>query len=406
MHDGIGLEHLAGPQVGSHVGIRRRRPGTVYQGEGILAHTGQWLGQQYDIAQLYPRHRQILHALAHGGHVLARTAAVAGGDCLAHRGREFLGAPAVVILRRHQGRFPRGEESGHIARGIGPQHRALALDQRLESFEVSRQALYPVSGIAQDLQGVIERVRHFQAAGGHGVHTRALVIVNGQFLVRVGHALERYPLAHHSGEFLHALGDGLEYLVAVFVGILGGDGVGSNGAVKLRQHHGHGDQRTGNALLVVEPLVVILENREGAKQRYIALPQPGNGLLRLVEGYPAVRHEHHRVGIDLAQKCQALVEGRHGIDIETLVRQRADKCVDMVAVGVERTGYRGHHRHPWLARLVKAIGDGVFLEPGNGLEQRVLVQVKHQVLGQGQRVSGRIDEHLLAVEYGPGVVQQ
>ena len=304
----------------------------MHQDEGIFSYTGQGLGQQYHIAQLNPCHADILYPVTHGRHVLTRAATVTFCHCLAHHGSQFLCTPAVIGLGGYQGRIGRSKKVGHITRSIRAEHRALALDQRLKAFQIPRQTLNSVTVVAQYLQRVIQRLRHFQATGDHGIESGALVVVDGQLLVSVGFAFEVYPVAHHMGKLFHALWNGFEYLVAIFVRVFGGDGIGSYRAVKLRQYDRHGYKCTRHPLLVLDPVVVILKHRNGTEHRHVALAQPCDGRVRVIECYTAVGHEHNGIGVYRLQEGQALVKSGHGVDVQPFISKGADQGVHMVAV--------------------------------------------------------------------------
>ena len=354
VHHRVGLECVPGPQVGGHVGVRRRLPRAVHEPERVVAGARQGLREDDDVAELDAGDGQRgLIALA-DRHVLAGGGAVLLDDGVAHARLEVRFHPGRVLGGRHQGRIAGCHVLLERAARVGPHHRPLRLDEGPELVVGLGEPLDRVAGVAQRAQQVEQARRHLQAAGVHGVLAGSLVVVDGHALVAVGLRLQLQPALDEVAEGLEPLGQRVEDLVAVGVGELRRHRVGGHPAVELGQHDAHREHGAGHALLVGHPVVVVLEHRHRRQHGDVALAQPRDGLVGAAEGEPPVRHQHHEVGVDALEEVEALLGGGHRVDVPGAAFEGADERVDVVAVGVEGPGHAGDQGdlrgvRPWRA---------------------------------------------------------
>ena len=80
-----------------------------------------------------------------------------------------------------------------------------------------------------------------------------------------------------------------------------------------------------------------------------------------------MRHKHHSVSVYRLQKRQPFVQGGNGINIQSLVCQRTDQSVHMIAIGIEGAWNRGDHSDRGLAGFVNAITLGIGFKIREGI---------------------------------------
>ena len=169
VHDGVGAEGVPGPQVGGHVGMRRRLLCAVHEPERVVADARQGLRQDRDVAELHAGDGQRGLLAFADRHVLAGGRAVLRDDGVAHARLEVRFQPRGVLAGRHQRRIPCGQELLERPAGVRSEHRALRLDELPELVIGLGEALDLVAGVAQRAQQVQQARRHLHAAGVHGV---------------------------------------------------------------------------------------------------------------------------------------------------------------------------------------------------------------------------------------------
>ena len=406
VHHRVGLERAPGPQVRRHVGMRRRLQRPVHEAERVVAHPRHRLRENDHVAEPHAGDRDRGVVAVADRHVLPRGGSVRRRHRLPHRRLEVLLGPLRVLGGGHQGRIPPGHVLLERPECVRPEHGPLRLDELPELVLGLGQALDRVAGVAQRAQQVQEARGHLHVAGRHRVLAGALVVVDGHPLVAVGRRLQRQPAFDEVAEGLEPLRHHVEDLVAVLVLELRRDRVGRHAAVQLGQHDAQRQQAAGHALLVGDPLVVVLKDGQGRQHRDVPLPEPRDRLPRTSPREAAVGHQDHEIRLDLLQELEPLAVARHRNDIPFATFEGADDGIDMIAVRVEGAGHAGEQRDGRGARLRQALLGVVGAEGGDRLERQAIVEVKEHVHRPLRGRLHRIRAERLAVELGAGEVQQ
>ena len=350
VHQRIGAEARACPQVGGQVVVRRNGAGVVVQRTFLVvaAFAARGLWQQAHVAQSQPRHHEDRRAAfaQHHGAALRRAPALLQPGL--HRGGQRLQPGVVLRHRQAVGEAVAQQRAQHllvVGRAVAGCQQALQLRRQRtfgQGLGAVARSLQRGQRAAQAARQVHERGRQVLLAAGVVPEEDGHVLV-GRGLALQAHQVQR--LGHH-GRGLRR--DGLDLLVAGARGHRDLD-VGDARVLGLRQVEGHVHQlhalRVGGPLRGVAAAVGHgLHHRQAQR---LELPAPALGVqrdLRVDEhvGHRAAvqqQHAAHRVGLHHAA-VEGQGDGAGGLDArDEVVDERGLFGGD--ALLVEGDGHRG-----------------------------------------------------------------
>ena len=248
VHQRIGLEVLAQPQVVGQVEMRRRRLGRVVEGFFLLlpAFATWCLRAEDDLADGQARHDEDRFAAVDGDHRRFFRVAPAFAQFVLDGCRLALQPGLVGGDRQALGQAV-AQQAGQFAIAIEGGEQALQqFDQAFFGF-----AMGVVAGVAQGLERGFETARQVHERGRHVLFARRVVPEQHRhLLVGIRQALQANQLQRlvHDGSGLLGQGDDLAGLL---VRGAGDDGIDDAGVFALGQVEGHVDQR--HALRVGPP---------------------------------------------------------------------------------------------------------------------------------------------------------
>ena len=283
VHDGIGLETVTRPKVGSDVGVRRGGIGAVHNLEIVVAQTSHGLRHQHDVAELQSRHGE---ATVGRGHIRAGKIAIQSLHLVVAFRTQRLLHPTFILLAFNQFRISILHKTLKRALGVSAQHRALPLYQLTQFICRIGQILNTIAFRFQALQQIEKRRNHLHARGGQSVLARTFVIVNGHFFLSIRLGFQRDMSVYRLNEISQSVGFGIDFLQAFRIDAVRENGVWPNGAVDFGRDDALRQETAAHAHLVSLPFLCELWHIYGRKQRNVSTFQ----ILYHIVAHAPVRH--------------------------------------------------------------------------------------------------------------------
>ena len=346
MDERVRTEPLARPEIGGYVGIGGSSLHAVHDFFRVLADGRQRLRQNGDVAEHDARHRDVFPALLLDAHVFARSLAVRVAQFLAQLfGKDFL-CPFREGLHIDEFGVAVLQEFVVCAERIGAEYGALGLYHPFERRSVGGQAGYVVTGIAQRLQRIVERLHAFDIGRRNGTLAGSLVVVDGDLLLAVGRVVQTGIVFYQTAEFVRVDGNGVEEFHAVALELCG-HGVRCDGTVQFGHHDAHrGHAARCHSLPVGQPVLVQVADGDRCEDGHVEFPEHPRTAFAAAHDEPAVGTVDDDIRRHRPYHAELLHSERvDGIDVQPAFFEGIDDGGHVLLVGVLHVDVARKQRH-------------------------------------------------------------
>ncbi len=291
MNQGVRLETVLHPQIGSNIRVRGRHVRAVHHLERVVPRPGGVLRRQHHVSELQARHAQ---PSVRRRHITARELPV---GC--HHLRILLRPqgslyPRFILLFRNQFRMTAPHKLVESPLGIRTENSSLRHNHLLQFLMTGRQSLHTVPLRLHPPQQVVKRRSHLHTARRHGILPGSLVVINRHPLLAIRLLSQIQVIIHILHKRLQTLRHGKRMPQPLLVLILRKQGIRAECPVDFGRHHALRQETARHAHRICLPLLHEAIHRQRRKQQDILLLQE----LHHPVAHTPVRHIDDGIGLD------------------------------------------------------------------------------------------------------------